>query len=290
MSSSTSSVSMSRSLVGSSSTRRFDGLASTCASISRPRSPPESLPSGVRACSLVNRKSFMIADDVLGLAVDHDGVAVAAASSPPVKLDGLTCRVETVAVLIERRDRQAPNPAAPCPIRRQRAGQQIDQAWSCRCRSVRRCRCGRRAGCGSRNRARSAVRHSFYRCPTASMHQRARRRRRAGDHRRIAGGGAVVAALVAQRLQFADPAHIALAPAGDAVAQPVFLGDDFAVELVLFALLFRQHRVAPFLEMGKAALEPPRRAAVEPDRAARQRREKALRSWLIDRPARCGGH
>ena len=50
---------MSRSLVGSSSTSRFDGLASACASIRRPRSPPESLANGVRACSAENRKSFM---------------------------------------------------------------------------------------------------------------------------------------------------------------------------------------------------------------------------------------
>ena len=50
---------MSRSLVGSSSTSRFDAFASAIASSKRPRSPPDSLPTGVRACSGVNRKSFI---------------------------------------------------------------------------------------------------------------------------------------------------------------------------------------------------------------------------------------
>ena len=105
--------------------------------------------------------------------------------------------------------------------------------------------------------------------------QRAGRRRRTGGDGGVAGGAAVAAAPFPQRLQLADPAHVALAPAGDAVAQPVLLGDDFAVELVPVAFLLRQHGVAPFLEMGKSALEPPRLAAVEPDRAARQRRKEA---------------
>ena len=55
----------------------------------------------------------------------------------------------------------------------------------------------------------------------------------------------------------------------------MFFGDDFAVELVLFAFLLRQQHVAPFLEMGKAAFDAARAAAVEPDRRARERREKA---------------
>ena len=106
-------------------------------------------------------------------------------------------------------------------------------------------------------------------------HQRAGRRRRARGDGGVAGGGAMGAARFAQRLQLADAAHVALAPAGDAVAHPVLFGDDLAVELVLLALFFGQQHVAPFLEMGKAALDAPRRAAVEPDRRARQRREEA---------------
>ena len=71
----------------------------------------------------------------------------------------------------------------------------------------------------------------------------------------VAGGAAIVAALLAQRMQIAEPLDVALAPAGDAVAQPVLLGDDLAVELVLVALFLGQHLVAPGLEGGEAAVD-----------------------------------
>src|SRR5439155_6561288 len=51
----------------------------------------------------------------------------------------------------------------------------------------------------------------------------------------VPSGAAIVAALVAQRMQIAEPLDVALAAAGDAVAQPVFLVDDLAIELVLVA-------------------------------------------------------
>ncbi len=105
--------------------------------------------------------------------------------------------------------------------------------------------------------------------------QRAGRRRRTGGDGGIAGAGAIGAALFPQRLQLSDPAHVAFAPAGDAVAHPVLLGDDPAIELVLIAFLLRQHRVAPFLEMSEAALEAPRQPTVEPNRETRQRRKEA---------------
>ena len=72
-------------------------------------------------------------------------------------------------------------------------------------------------------------------------------------------------------MQVGEALHVALAPAGDAVAQPMFLGDDLAVELVLVALFLGQHLVAPGFELAKAALEPPRLAAIEPDGGARER-------------------
>jgi hypothetical protein len=78
-----------------------------------------------------------------------------------------------------------------------------------------------------------------------------------------------------QRLQFSDAAHVALAPGGDAVAQPMLFGDDLAVELVLIALFFRQHRVAPFLEMREAPFQTAGLPAIEPDRGACQRRQEA---------------
>jgi hypothetical protein len=76
------------------------------------------------------------------------------------------------------------------------------------------------------------------------------------------------AAPLPQRLQLADPAHVALAPPGDAVAQPMLLGDDLAIKLVLLEFLFRQHHVAPLFEMRKSALDTAGPAAIEPHRAA----------------------
>ena len=79
-----------------------------------------------------------------------------------------------------------------------------------------------------------------------------------------AGGAAIVAPLVAQRVQISEPLDIALAPAGDAVAQPMLLVDDLAVELVLVALFFRQHLVAPGFKSSKAAVDLLDLAAIQP--------------------------
>ena len=57
---------------------------------------------------------------------------------------------------------------------------------------------------------------------------------------------------------------IALAPAGDAMAQPMLLVDDLAVELVLLLFLFLELAVAPGLEFLEAARQMPRPAAVDP--------------------------
>jgi len=46
-------------------------------------------------------------------------------------------------------------------------------------------------------------------------------------------------------MQIAEPLDVALAAAGYAVAQPVFLIDDLAVELVLVAFFFRQQATRP---------------------------------------------
>ena len=86
----------------------------------------------------------------------------------------------------------------------------------------------------------------------------------------IAGGAAIVAALLAQRVEIAEPLDVALAAAGDAVAQPVLFVDDLAVELVLVAFFLGQHLVAPGLERAKAAIDLPDLAAIEPGGGARQ--------------------
>jgi hypothetical protein len=187
--------------------------------------------------------------------------------------------IETVAVLIERRDgKRRSEPHRP-GIRRKRTRQHIDQRRLAAAIRPDDADAVAALQCESRNRRRSASVVALADAESLDD-QRAGRRRRTGGDRGVAGAGAVGAALFPQRLQLADPAHVALAPAGDAVAHPVLFGDDSAVELVLIAFLLRQHRVAPFLEMGKAALEAARLAAVEPDRAARQRRQKR-RSWLM---------
>src|SRR6202034_1532707 len=68
--------------------------------------------------------------------------------------------------------------------------------------------------------------------------------------------------------------HVSFAAAGDAVTQPMLFGDNFAIKLMLIALLLGQYSVAPFFEMSKAALNSPGLPAVEPDRAARECRQE----------------
>src|SRR5258706_3319576 len=80
----------------------------------------------------------------------------------------------------------------------------------------------------------------------------------------IPRGAAKIPPLLAQRKEIAEPFDVALAAAGNALAQPVLLRDDFAVELVLLALFLRQHLVAPGLERAKAAVDLPDLAAIEP--------------------------
>ena len=81
---------------------------------------------------------------------------------------------------------------------------------------------------------------------------------------------AVFSPLAAQRVQFGEPPLVARAPGGDAVAQPVLLHRDLAAELVLFAFLLFEDRVAPRLETGKTLVERAGDAAVEPYGRARE--------------------
>ena len=63
-------------------------------------------------------------------------------------------------------------------------------------------------------------------------------------------------------LQAGHAAHVALAPRGHAVAHPVELAGDLAVELVALDLLLLERRVAPRFERGEALLETARAAAI----------------------------
>ena len=64
-----------------------------------------------------------------------------------------------------------------------------------------------------------------------------------------------------QSLQIAETPHVALAPGGDAVAQPVFFALNLTAKLVLLDFFLFQNLVAPLLEMGKATGEAARQAA-----------------------------
>ena len=60
-------------------------------------------------------------------------------------------------------------------------------------------------------------------------------------HADRAEGALALAVLLAHGVQVAEAAHVALAPCRHAVAQPVGLGDELAVELVVLGLLLLQH-------------------------------------------------
>ena len=55
----------------------------------------------------------------------------------------------------------------------------------------------------------------------------------------------------------------------------MLLGDDFAVELMLFSFLLCQQCVAPFLKVSKAPVDASGASAIEPDRRPREVRKKA---------------
>ena len=97
----------------------------------------------------------------------------------------------------------------------------------------------------------------------------------ARHHARTAGGAGALTRLLAQCVQAREALDVALAPRGHAVAQPVLLHDQFAVELVAVALLLLQRVIAPLLEMGEAAIEPAGDAAIEPDDGAGERFQQA---------------
>src|SRR5262247_4424766 len=68
-----------------------------------------------------------------------------------------------------------------------------------------------------------------------------------------------------QALELGQAAHIALAPGGDAIAQPVLLARDPAPELVLGDLLAGKLLITPGLELRKPELDAPGAAAIEPN-------------------------
>ena len=78
----------------------------------------------------------------------------------------------------------------------------------------------------------------------------------------------------AQLMELAKPAHVALAPCGDAAFEPVLFGAQLGVELVGVLGLFGIDRLGPRLEPAEADLGAPHGAAVEPQRRLGQPRQE----------------
>ena len=86
--------------------------------------------------------------------------------------------------------------------------------------------------------------------------------------------------------RFAEPPHVALAPRGDAVAQPVLLhrrSCGRACGASRSSCSSTSSRQAS--KCGEAALQPPGRAAVEPHHRRATARSSSRRSWLISTSA-----
>ena len=73
-----------------------------------------------------------------------------------------------------------------------------------------------------------------------------------------------------QCAQFGQPALVAGAPGGDAVAQPILFHRDLAAELVLLTVFLIEDGVAPGFKSGEPLVQGAGDAAVEPDRRARE--------------------
>ena len=114
---------MSRSLVGSSRTSRFDGFAKSRASNNRLRSPPERNLTRAARSLRSEQEILEIADDVTRLAVDRDRVVFA-----DVLLNGLVL-IQRRFQLVEVRDFQpSAVPDRPClgaAARRATAGSRL---------------------------------------------------------------------------------------------------------------------------------------------------------------------
>ena len=211
-----------------------------------------------------------VADDMLGLSADRDGIAAAAGQGFAERPVG----IETFAALVERGHGEVGAEPHRAAVGRERAGEKADQR-------------GLAAAVGADDADAVAAHHAQgevlddrprvegFADALGLDDQRAGRLGVGGDDLRLAGGPAIVAPRLPQRLQSGDAAHVALAARRHAVAHPVFLARDFAVELVLGDLFLFQLLVAPGLERAEAEVDAAGLAAVEPDGDAREVFQKA---------------
>ncbi len=211
-----------------------------------------------------------VADDVTLLPGHLDLVAVAAGQ----RVLQAARRVERRALLVQRHRLQVGAERHPAAIRRVAAGQQAQQR-----------------GLAGAVRAHDAE-------PVPAQHPQ----RQVGHDHAVAVGAAGVlgdddllaahlalgrgelqpgrrpaalAPFLPQRRQLRHPAHVALAPGGHAVGDPVLLAHDLAVELLAVARVLLGHLLAPRLEMLEAAVHPAGDTALEPHHRAAQRLQQA---------------
>ncbi len=182
--------------------------------------------------------------------------------------------IEASAALLERRHRDPGAEPELSGVGRERPGEQSDER--------------RLAGAIGANNADAVAAHDASReilnddsiaIGLADLHrfddERARSLRLARLELHLPFGADALAALGAQLMQLREALDVALAPAGDAMPQPMLLGDDATVGLVPQALFLLKLAVAPRLELLEAGGESARAAAVEPDGLARKILQKS---------------
>ena len=259
-----SSVSRSRSLVGSSRISRLDGRASAQASSSRPALAAGQHADGGARLLRAEQEVLHVAHHVAFLAGDRHLVAIAAGQRV---LQGAR-RVECRALLVQRHRQQVGAERDRAAIGLVAAGQQPQQ------RGLAGAVAPDDAQPVSAEHAQGQVVHdwAFAIAPADVV----------GHHDLLAGqlalrrrhlqartaGSAHLPPLGPQRRQFRNPAHVALAPRGDAVGDPVLLAHDLAVQLLAVPRVLFGHFLAPGLEMLEAAVHPPGHAGFQPDHAA----------------------
>src|SRR5271163_1057132 len=207
---------------------------------------------------------------MLWLAADHDMVAAAAGQ----RLGQCRFRIEAFAVLVQRRHLDIGAETDAAGVGRIGSGEHFDQGGLAGA-----VRADDADAVAALNADREVVDDSAIAIATADVfgldNEFAGFIRFGGGEIGVACRAAIVTPLLPQLVQVAEPFDVALAAARNAITQPVFLIDDLAVELVLLALFFRKHLVAPGLEARQAAIDLPDFAAVEPGGLARQIGEEA---------------
>ncbi len=176
-------------------------------------------------------------------------------------------RIEAGAVLIEARHRETGAVTHVARIWRERAGQKIDQR-----RLASAVRADDAKPVAAQNADRELLDDGAF---VEGFGEIAGLDDEAGRSLRLArgklhrtNGAAMFAMRSAHCFEGGEALLIALAPRGNAIAQPIFFRRDLAFDLMLPQLFLFERLIAPGLEFGEAAIAVARLAAIEPDRFA----------------------